>query len=207
MGVQRRSESYSDSLAVLVVDEDPASGLVIETRLERFEARVQTAESGRQALQLFEVNRRQIVVTGVRVPDLDGGVLVANLRLLDEKVVVIDGDGAVLMRMGALAMIGPSACPNFLHIVLDNQSYESTGGQQSISHNVDFVAVAAACGYARARYVHCLDELSDAIGAWQASPRASFLHMKISDGSLANLGRPTVKPHEVKERFIDFLKG
>ena len=90
MGVQRRSESYSDSLAVLVVDEDPASGLVIETRLERFEARVQTAESGRQALQLFEVNRRQIVVTGVRVPDLDGGVLVANLRMLDEKVVVID---------------------------------------------------------------------------------------------------------------------
>ena len=179
---------------------------VINSLKDRHTAQiVTTGKAGRELFTIEDAPNNLYMVGSMGCASPFG--LGVSLARPEKKVVVIDGDGAVLMRMGALAMIGHSACPNFLHIVLDNQSYESTGGQQSISHNVDFVAVAAACGYARARYVHCLDELSDAIGAWQASPRASFLHMKISDGSLANLGRPTVKPHEVKERFIDFLKG
>jgi len=88
MVVQNRLESHFDSLEELIADVDPASGLV--TMLESFGARVQTARNGRQALQLLEVVRRQVVVTGLRVPGMDGAVLVANLKLLDEKVVVID---------------------------------------------------------------------------------------------------------------------
>jgi phosphonopyruvate decarboxylase len=125
----------------------------------------------------------------------------------DRKVVVIDGDGALLMRMGSLAMNGYYGGANFLHVLLDNESYESTGGQQSIAHNVDFVTLAAACGYSQSLYVHSLAELDAAIAAWQVSPCLSFFHIKVSGASRDNLGRPTVSPYEVQQRLKRFIEN
>lgn len=165
---------------------------------------VTTGKAGRELFTIEDAPNNFYMVGSMGCASPFGlGVALARQ---DKNIVVIDGDGALLMRMGTLAMNGYYGGPNFLHIVLDNQAYESTGGQQSISHNVDFVTIASACGYTTARYIHSLDELNDAIAAWKAVPSLSFFHIKISEGSLKNLGRPTVKPLEVKERFMNFLR-
>src|SRR5262249_43067797 len=65
------------------------------------------------------------------------------------RVIVLDGDGAALMRLSALATIGYERPANLVHILLDNEIHESTGGQATVSHSVDLAAVARACGYPR----------------------------------------------------------
>ena len=64
----------------------------------------------------------------------------------DLKVVIIDGDGAALMRMGNLATIGAYSPSNLKHVLLDNEAHDSTGGQQTVSRATDFSKIALACG-------------------------------------------------------------
>lgn len=116
-------------------------------------------------------------------------------------VTVIDGDGAVLMRMEAMATIGRSAACGFTHVVLDNESYESTGGQPTQSAGVDFAAIAAACGYRSQVDVADLDELAEAVRRSQAVPGPHFLRVRIRPGSDPALGRPALAPSQVAARF------
>ena len=78
----------------------------------------------------------------------------------DKKVIAIDGDGGLLMRMGSLATNGFYRPPNLLHVVLDNRCHDSTGGQDTVSGNVCFAAVASYCGYPAAMEVHVLSEFT-----------------------------------------------
>jgi phosphonopyruvate decarboxylase len=122
-------------------------------------------------------------------------------------IVVIDGDGSLLMRMGSLATNGYYSPPNLLHILLDNNAHDSTGGQKTVSHQIDFVEIAASCGYLQSIYIHSLDELEAAIKEWKTEKGLTFLHIRISTGSSELLGRPHVKPFEVKERLKKFLSN
>ena len=122
-------------------------------------------------------------------------------------VVVIDGDGAALMKLGALATIGFYQPSNLLHIILDNETHDSTGGQQTASGIVRFAALAAAANYRSAFAVDRPDEIREAVRLLRHRAGPSLLHVKIQPGSPANLGRPTVTPHEVKERFSQFLRS
>jgi phosphonopyruvate decarboxylase len=125
----------------------------------------------------------------------------------DLEIVVIDGDGSLLMRMGSLATNGSYNPHNMLHILLDNQAHDSTGGQSTVSHNTDFVEIAASCGYTKSIYIHNLDELHTAMRDWRQSGGLTFLYMRISKGSRKQLGRPKIKPYEVKERLQTFIKN
>jgi phosphonopyruvate decarboxylase len=78
----------------------------------------------------------------------------------DLRVTVLDGDGAALMRMGALAAIGYQRPSNLLHVMLDNGLHESTGGQATVSPSVDFAAVAAASGYPVVQHCNSADQLA-----------------------------------------------
>jgi thiamine pyrophosphate-dependent acetolactate synthase large subunit-like protein len=69
------------------------------------------------------------------------------LALPRRKVIVIDGDGNLLMSLGALTMIGGCRPKNLIHVVIDNEQYETTGGQRSLSAKVDFGQLALAAGY------------------------------------------------------------
>jgi len=122
-------------------------------------------------------------------------------------VVVIDGDGAALMKLGTLATIGAAAPGNLLHLLLDNGVHDSTGGQATVSPVVDFAKVALGCGYARAMSCDSLDGLDQAFKQALAQPGPTLVHMKIAPGSMAKLGRPTVKPYDVARRFRDFVRG
>ena len=121
-------------------------------------------------------------------------------------VLVLDGDGAALMKLGTVATVGAHAPGNLIHVVLDNGVHDSTGGQATVSPNVDFAAVAQACGYPRA--FRCDSEAGFARAleaAFVESPRPVLIHALIAPGSRAGLGRPTIAPRDVARRFRSFL--
>lgn len=118
----------------------------------------------------------------------------------DVDVVAIDGDGAALMRMGAMATIGRYGPANLAHVLLDNGMHESTGGQATVSSTVAFADVAAACGYAWSAAAADVDAIDDVLAASVDGPR--FLHLAIRPGTPATLPRPTIGPEDVKARLV-----
>ncbi len=122
-------------------------------------------------------------------------------------VVVLDGDGAALMKLGALATIGAQGPENLVHLVLDNGIHDSTGGQATVSANVDFARVALACGYRRAAACDSIEGLARALSESLAAPGPALVHLRIAPGSIEKLGRPTISPPEVARRFRAFLAG
>jgi phosphonopyruvate decarboxylase len=125
----------------------------------------------------------------------------------DLRVLALDGDGAALMRMGAMATVGAYRPANFKHLLLDNGAHDSTGGQATVSPSVSFAGVAAACGYSRALESEALGELAAWLEEpWESGP--SFLRLWIRTGTPADLPRPSISPVEVKQRFMrHFAKG
>ena len=123
----------------------------------------------------------------------------------ERTVIVIDGDGAALMRLGAMSTIGFERPPNLVHIVLDNQVYESTGSQSTVSGSVDFCGLAAACGYPRVSRVTRPDELAQAI--LDSPGQLAFYHVPILPGAPRELGRPDITPPDVAARFRQFLQS
>jgi phosphonopyruvate decarboxylase len=111
-------------------------------------------------------------------------------------VCAVDGDGAALMQLGSFATIGQSGARNLLHVLVDNECHDSTGGQPTVSPGVDFVAVARACGYAWAKLARTREELRALLGeaVVQAGPR--LLVVKARPGSDPKLGRPSEPPSE-----------
>ena len=120
-------------------------------------------------------------------------------------VVVLDGDGAALMKMGNLATIGAQNPENLIHIVFDNGVHDSTGGQATVSAGVDFARVALACGYASAATVDDIAGFEASVVAAQKAPGPHFIRIRVQPGSIKNLGRPTVSPYDVARRFRGFL--
>jgi phosphonopyruvate decarboxylase len=120
------------------------------------------------------------------------------------RIIVLDGDGAMLMRMGALSTIGYECPDNLVHIVLDNRAYESTGSQQTRSASTDLAAVAAACGYRRVLRVTTTDQMRAALRL--QSHELTFIHAGILTGVGEKLPRPAVGPPDVAQRLRHFLR-
>jgi len=123
------------------------------------------------------------------------------------KVVVLDGDGAALMKMGSLATIGQQAPEGFVHVIIDNEAHESTGGQATVSAGVDFATVAAACGYRNAWRVDAPEALRAAVEEAASTRGPNLVHAKVSISSSADLGRPGLTPVEVKDQFMRWFAG
>jgi len=122
-------------------------------------------------------------------------------------IVVLDGDGAALMRLGTMATVGRVGPPNLVHIILDNQAHDSTGGQPTGSEAINFSAVAAACGYASATSCDNVSAAIETLEKCLAGSGPHLLHIRIKPGSLTGLGRPAPQPHDVARRFQAFLKS
>lgn len=127
------------------------------------------------------------------------------LVLPKRRVVVVDGDGALLMRMGALATAGFERPKNLVHILLDNGIHESTGGQATVSRSIDLGAVAAACGYPQVERVQSPDELARLLER-PVDAGLTFIHAPTLAGVPAGLPRPEVKPAAVAQRLRQFLE-
>lgn len=121
-------------------------------------------------------------------------------------VYVLDGDGAALMRLGTMATIGQQSPNNLIHIILDNGAHDSTGGQPTGSQDVDFPNIALACGYAAAWQCGSALCFEKALNQAHAAEGPTLIHLAILTGSIEKLGRPTLAPHHVADRFRDFLQ-
>lgn len=162
-----------------------------------------TGKTGRELFTLADRPNHLYVVGGMGTASAIGlGLARARPQ---QPVVVLDGDGAALMKLGSFATIGSARPANLLHILLDNESHDSTGGQRTASGVVNFPRIATAANYNHAASAEDAADVRDAVRRLRHERGPSLLHVKILPGSPKNLGRPTVKPHEVKERFMQFL--
>jgi thiamine pyrophosphate-dependent acetolactate synthase large subunit-like protein len=123
----------------------------------------------------------------------------------DRKVVIFDGDGNVLMAMGTLAMIAASGPKNLVHVVFDNQVYESTGSQRSLSGKIALEDVARSTGYKTAVRVTEPGQIRPAFEAALNSDGPSFLLIKVEPAFDPSTGRVTHTPEEIKARFMKSL--
>jgi phosphonopyruvate decarboxylase len=117
----------------------------------------------------------------------------------DLRVIALDGDGAILMRLGALATIGHAAPSNLVHLLLDNGQHESTGGQQTVSGGIRLASIASACAYPRAITLNQPESLEAELRSRKSGP--VFIRALIQPGVPENLPRPKISPVEVTERL------
>ena len=125
----------------------------------------------------------------------------------NKKIVCIDGDGAVIMHMGAMATIGAYEPVNLLHIVLDNRAHETVGGIPTISDKMDFVSIAKAVGYKEAYEVDNLNDLESVLKESVKKEKLIFIRVLVTLGSRENLGRPKEKPIDNLEKFKKNFKN
>lgn len=118
------------------------------------------------------------------------------------KVWCIDGDGALLMHMGAMAIIGSNAPNNLVHILINNCSHETVGGMPTVSSDVDFVGIAKSCGYKNTVVVDNLEDLDLALSSAKKADALTFIEVKTAISSRTDLGRPTTSPTENKNAFM-----
>ncbi|HHW69951.1 MAG TPA: phosphonopyruvate decarboxylase [Clostridiales bacterium] len=122
----------------------------------------------------------------------------------NKRVWCIDGDGALLMHMGSMAIIATKSPKNYVHVVINNSAHESVGGMPTVADKMDLVQIALGCGYRYAYSVDKLDELNCVLEKLDEGP--VFIEVKSAIGSRADLGRPTTTPAENKEAFMSYLK-
>jgi len=182
--------SRADALRQVLERTDPANTVVIAT----------TGYTGRELYALSDrPNHLYMVGSMGCAPSLGLGLALARPDL---RVVVVDGDGALLMRMGNLGTLGTYGAPNLIHLLLDNGVHDSTGGQATVSPNVDFAGVAAACGYGYACRGGDPALIGELLQERKGISGPRFGHLKIRPGTPENLPRPKIAPPEVARRLM-----
>lgn len=124
----------------------------------------------------------------------------------EKKIWIIDGDGAALMHMGAMAVIGANAPKNIVHIVINNGAHETVGGMPTVASKIDLVAIAKGCGYPNAVGVDNFEDLDVELEAAKLRNELSLIEVKCSIGARENLGRPTTTARQNKNAFVVHLQ-
>jgi phosphonopyruvate decarboxylase len=132
------------------------------------------------------------------------GLAIAKPHL---KVLVIDGDGALLMRTGSMATVGAYHPQNLIHLLIDNEAHDSTGGQGTVTGGVSFGAIAKGFGYEKVYTTDLLETFKKVLLDIKKDSGATFIHLKTQKGSPEKLGRPKVTPAEVSVRFTEFVQS
>ena len=123
----------------------------------------------------------------------------------DKTVVCIDGDGAVLMHMGALPLIATQAPKNFYHIVINNMAHESVGAMPTGCQQTSFAEVARAAGYKTVDKLETLEAVDQIGTRIQEAEGPVLFEIPVSLGARSDLGRPKESARQNKEIFMDFL--
>lgn len=127
------------------------------------------------------------------------------LNKKNREVYCIDGDGALLMHLGGLAIIGNQKPKNFRHILINNGAHDSVGGQETVGFKIDTLAIAKACGYKECYSCSSRGDLISLSEKIKNIEEPVFLEIKVKKGARKDLGRPTTTPIENKEAFMEFL--
>lgn len=123
----------------------------------------------------------------------------------NKRIWCIDGDGAVLMHMGSMAVIGANKPKNLIHVVINNGAHETVGGMPTVAAEIDLVAIAKACGYPNAVSVDNFEDLGKELEAAKERKELNLIEVKCSIGARDDLGRPTTTALENKQNFMKYL--
>lgn len=123
------------------------------------------------------------------------------------RVWCVDGDGAALMHMGAMAVIGACGPHNLIHVVINNEAHETVGGMPTVAARADFVQIARGCGYPYAASVASLEDLDLELEAACGRGGLALIEAKCRLGAREDLGRPTATPMENKEKFMEYVRS
>ncbi len=123
----------------------------------------------------------------------------------DQRIWCVDGDGAVLMHMGSMAVLGSNKPKNLIHVVINNGAHETVGGMPTVAADIDLVGIAKACGYPYAVCVDHFDDLDRELEAAKERNELSLIEVKCSIGARDDLGRPTTTALENKQNFMEYL--
>ena len=125
---------------------------------------------------------------------------------MSERVFIFDGDGSILMDLGTMAMIANHKAQNLFHIVLDNESYESTGAQPAISENIDISSLAKAAGYRCVLKINNLGELRRRFRDLINEKGPVFLHVKVCGSGYTKAGRVAIDPQDLSARITEKIR-
>ena len=175
--------------------EDPIISTTGKASRELFETRVANGQSHKyDFLTVGSMGHSSSIALGVAI------------NKPDTRVWCVDGDGALLMHMGAMAVVGANSPRNLVHVVINNGAHETVGGMPTVAANIDLVAIARACGYPYAVCVDTFEDLDRELEAAKERGDLSMIEVKCSIGAREDLGRPTTTALENKQNFMEYLK-
>ena len=125
------------------------------------------------------------------------------LRFPKQRVFILEGDGSALMSLGTLPLIATESPDNLFHVILDNEAYESTGAQPSISSSVDLDEIAESSGYPYVTRAEDLETLEDALSDWATSSGPRLILVKAGIAPVEGIPRIPHPPTEIRDRFKD----
>lgn len=128
------------------------------------------------------------------------------LQKPDRNIFCFEGDGAVLMHTGSMAVTASKKPSNFYHVVFNNGAHDSVGGQPTVALDIDLPAIAKAVGYPSVFSVDNQNDLKEVLSKITSFPAPVFLEIKVKKGNRKDLGRPTTTPIQNKEALMNFLK-
>ena len=170
---------------------------------------VTTGKAGRELFELREKRRESHAQDFLNVGAMGHASMIAfGIALAKPKrsVWCLDGDGALLMHTGSLALIGALKPDNLRHLVLNNGAHDSVGGMPTAGFSVDMPALARASGYRAAARAATESEMVKAVRHLARVRGPAFLEVRIERGARADLGRPSRSLTYLKNRFIDFVR-
>lgn len=175
--------------------EDPIVSTTGKASRELFETRVANGQSHKyDFLTVGSMGHSSSIALGVAI------------NKPEQRIWCIDGDGAVLMHMGSMAVLGANKPRNLIHVVINNGAHETVGGMPTVAGSIDLVAIAKACGYPNAVCVDSFEALDKELDEAKGRKELSLIEVKCSIGARDDLGRPTTTALENKHHFMEYLK-
>jgi len=180
---------------VAVSGEDPIISTTGKASRELFETRVANNESHKyDFLTVGSMGHSSSIALGMAI------------NKPEQRIWCIDGDGAVLMHMGSLAVIGANKPKNLIHVVINNGAHETVGGMPTVAGDIDLVGIAKACGYPNAVCADSFKDLDRELEEAKKRNELSLIEVKCSIGAREDLGRPTTSALENKQNFMEYLR-
>ena len=167
-----------------------------------------TGKASRELFEIREANGQAHKYDFLTVGSMGHSSSIAlgvALNKPNTRIWCVDGDGAVLMHMGSMAVLGANKPANLIHVVINNGAHETVGGMPTVAGAIDLVAVAKACGYPNAVCVSNFEELDKELENAKGRNELSFIEVKCSIGAREDLGRPTTTALENKNGFMEYL--
>lgn len=167
-----------------------------------------TGKASRELFEIREANGQEHKYDFLTVGSMGHSSSIAlgvAINKSEKKIWCIDGDGAALMHLGAMAVIGSIKPKNLVHIVINNGAHETVGGMPTVAGSVDLAGIAKACGYSNVVCVDSLISLDEELKRAKDRNELSFIEIKCSIGARDNLGRPTTSALENKKKFQSHL--